>query len=393
MQRNNNFRNNSHVRQQERQYDNHENSGRYDNNELKKDLIGYIYDTIDVARFNYEVLNNETQLSKFLSSTYYIAPNFCGKNCFLVFMKLKSKFYSFLVDRFPLKYSYDKINFDDVYIQQCNVDIDINFYKGTIFDGTYIKKGNNHEFIITDVYYFNGTDFTDDELKHKLFEVQMCLDNINSGTRYKHEKNSSRTNLDVKVNKISDLLSIRKLANETSDNTFNTYATRGICFYPQKSGTRLVHLNSQERINNNDNNTRIMNSTKDMTKSQSIVKKIYVAKNDEPIYAILEMKATKIADNYKLYAVEQIVENNVPRLRKYPMDIACIPSIEKSKWCKDIVTESQKGSVLVKCIWRDNRRKWEPLEVKDNVKIPSLIDDIRGKLIEMEKSDSESGEE
>ena len=104
------------------------------------------------------------------------------------------------------------------------------------------------------------------------------------------------------------------------------------------------------------------------------------------------MKATRIVDNYKMYAIEKVVENNVPRLKKYQLDIAYIPNIKKSKWCKDITVSSSKGSVLVKCIWKDDKRKWEPMEHVTDIKFPSDIDEIREKLIEIALSDSDSSD-
>ena len=43
----------------------------------------------------------------------------------------------------------------------------------------------------------------------------------------------------------------------------------------------------------------------------------------------------------------------------------------------------QKDNIFVKCIWRNDKKKFEPFEVAD-VKLPSLIDDIKKKMIEIE---------
>ena len=66
-----------------------------------------------------------------------------------------------------------------------------------------------------------------------------------------------------------------------------------------------------------------------------------------------------------------------------------IPNIKKSKWCKDITVSSTNGSVLVKCLWKDDKRKWEPMEHVTDIKFPSYIDEIREKLIEIDQSDSD----
>ena len=75
------------------------------------------------------------------------------------------------------------------------------------------------------------------------------------------------------------------------------------------------------------------------------------------------------------------------------MDIAYIADIEKSLWLRKVINQSPKKSVFVKCTWRDDKKKWEPLELNTKVKIPSLMEDVRHDLVEIEVSDSDSGDE
>ena len=521
--------------------------------ETNQELIKYIYSTIDISLFKYDLLKFEHQLNKFLTDTYYVSPNFYGKNCFLVFTKIKTKYYSFLIDRRQLSYSLDKVQFDNVYIHHCNVDIDLSIYAGTIFDGVYIKRGNTFEYIITDVYYFKGTDYTGTKLKHKLYEIEIYLDNI--GSHFNKEKFNNRTNLELKINKLYDVTNIRQFMEHDIKLYQDKYQIRGTCFYPEMSGTKLIYLFENTEMNNtilpniqqnqNKKNDKSSDSDENQTnsqksheshefshkshtfqkqshstnrpkvtherrphvtqegllqvtheglqpvtqeglqqvtqeglqqvthdgmlhvtnegrqrvthesrprvthegllqvtnegrprvthegllqvtnegrprvthegrphvthegrsfqshnrnevlkKSQRPVKKVFVAKTNEQFYAILGMKTTKIADNYALFAVEQIKNSDspIPILRKYPMDIAYISDINKTNWCRKIMTDSQKDVVFVKCVWRHDKGKWEPLELKD-VKIPSLIEDIRKYLDVIEESDSESDDE
>lgn len=377
--------------------------------ETNQQLIKYIYSTIDISQFKYDLLKYDHQLSKFISGVYYVSPNFHGKNCFLVFTKIKSRYYSFLVDRRQLSYTLDKVRFDNVFIHHCNIDIDLSIYAGTIFDGIYIRKGNSHEFIITDVYCFKGTDYTGNKLKHKLFEIKMYLDNIGTQMKYNKDKINARTNLELHVNDLYEINDVRKFMDRDIKN-YSDYQVRGVCFYPEISGTKLIHLfGNEDRIdrddrsdtrrdknsdNNDSDNTstnkRYTNDITQLRRSKRLVKQVYVAKTSEPIYAILEMKATKTVDNYKMYAVDKVKKGGAVKLKKCQMDIAYIGSIDKSKWCRTIINNSQKGSVFVKCVWRDNVRKWEPLELEENVKFPSLMVDIMENIIEMEESDSDT---
>jgi hypothetical protein len=402
----------------------------------KEELIRYLYNTINVSQFKYEIINNVSQLDKIVSSQHYLSAEFFGKNCFLVFTKLKSNFYSFLIDRTQLKYKIDDINFDTINIQQCNVDVDISIYTGTIFDGTYIIKNNKHTFMCNDVYYFKGTDCISNNLQHKLLNIQMYFNSIGS-TNTRAEMFDNRIHLEIQINKLQDVKTIRSFVNDKIVSTpekktfFDNFMTRGLCFWPQKSGTKLLYIYGKDyekprekpreihKENHTDglkdifkdslkdkDNIKDKDNLKDkddfkQTKKPYIIKddvspkktplskKSYVAKNDSPIYAILEMKATRLVDNYKMYAIEKVVDNNVPRLKKYQLDIAYIPNIKKSKWCKDITVSSTNGSVLVKCLWKDDKRKWEPMEHVTDIKFPSYIDEIREKLIEIDQSDSD----
>jgi hypothetical protein len=372
---------------------------------INQELIKYIYTTLDISQFKYEILKYEDQLNKFTSDVYHIAPNFNGKNSFLVFNKINSRYYSFLVDRKQLSYNYEKIDIDNVFIHHCNVDIDLSLYNGTIFDGIYIKKGDIHEYIITDVYYFKGTDYTSNKLTHKLFEVKLYLDNIGVQIRCNQNKINNRTNLTLTVNEICDIKDIRNYVNTYTKKYNNKYQMRGLCFYPDISGIKLIHLfsntnNNTTNINKilvhdtqSDNSSSNKNNnykTSNLKRSNRLVKKVFIAKNNAPVYTILEMKATSIVDNYKMYAVEKVQNGGITKLRKYQMDIAYISSIKKSEWVRDIINDSPKGSVFVKCIWRDDKHKWEPLELVKNVRLPSLMDDILEKIHVMEESDSDS---
>lgn len=410
--------------------------------ETNRELIKYIYSTLDISQFKFDILRYEQQLSKFVTGTYFVSPNYFGKNCFLVFTKLKTKYYSFMIDRRQLSYTFDKVKLDEVFVIHCNVDVDLAIYDGTILDGVYIKRGNGnqcqHEFVITDVYAFKGTDYTNNKLNHKLFELEMYLDNINSQIRYIKERINAKINLELKINKIHKLTDIKKFLETDIVDAEKSYQIRGLCFYPELSGVKLIYLNDNDNTNSNFNSTSTVisnisnlntnshtidnndnkairkekeiklsdngedgNGSDDsspqnnlLQKSKNIVKRYFISKTNDPIFAILEMQSTKTADNYKLFALEQEhVKDNRIRLKKCQMDIAYIPNMQKSQWCKDITTASPKGSVFVKCIWRDAKNKWEPMELKTDVKLPSLIDDIRKNIVEMEKSDSDSGDD
>jgi len=393
------------------------------NREINQQLIKYIYSTVDIAQFKFDIIRYEQQLSKFISGTYFISPNYSGKNCFLVFTKIKTRYYSFMIDRRQLSYTFDKVRMDEVYVIHCNADVDLAIYDGTILDGVYVRRRDRHEFIITDIYSFRGTDYTNNKLDHKLYELELYFNNINSQIRFIKDRINSKINIELKINKLHKLTDIKKFLEVDLKVSEKTHPSRGVCFYPERSGTKLIFLDNDnpdrpkefshlsdvsssrkpkpKHDDDADNNIcsdepkHNTSSTQNaqMQKSKNIVKRVFISRTNDPVYAVLEMQVTKTADNYKLFAVEQIQEGTRVRLKKCQMDIAYIPNMEKSRWCRDITTASPKGSVFVKCIWRDAKSKWEPMEVAVDVKLPSSIDVIRKDIVEIDKSDSDSNDE
>lgn len=354
-----------------------------------KTLIKYIYDTIgNISSYKYEILKYESQLNKLISSNinYYLAPNIYGKNCFLVFTKIGDKYYCFLVDKKQLSYDYDKLDFSKIMVYNYNVVVDPSIYEGTIFDGIQTKKNDNFEFIITDIYQFKGANCTNDKLRNKFFEVELYLKSINIHAKYNINKDRSKYTIDLKLTKHYDIFDINNFVKNTVKNYEKQYQIKGLVFYPEISGTKLIYLFEDNNIIEKTN----QNQTQDfkINKSKALVKKEFISKTSNDIYATLEMCSTLQPDNYKLFALETIIVNSQTKLKKCQMNIAFIPDIKKSVWCREIMNSNK--SVFVKCIWRHNKKKWEPLEVINDVKLPTLIDDIRKQLVEIEVDDTDS---
>jgi len=360
--------------------------------ETNKKLIKYIFDTIgNISSYKYEILKYESQLNKFISSNvnYYLTPNIYGKNCFLVFTKIIDKYYCYLVDKKQLSYDYDKLDFSKIIVYNYNVSVDASIYDGTIFDGIQTKKQDNYEFLITDIYQFKGANCTNDKLRTKFFEVDIYLRNIDTSARYNINKEKSKYNIELKLTKHYDIFDISNFIKTKIKSYEKNYQVRGLTFYPEISGTKLIYLFDNElNLNSTSTNTNIITPEYKINKSKSLIKKEFISKTNNDIYAILEMCATLQPDNYKLFALETVTINAQTKLKKCQMNIAFIPDIKKSIWCREIMNSNK--IVFVKCIWRHNKKKWEPLEVVNDVKLPTLIDDIRKQLVEIEIDDTDS---
>ena len=377
--------------------------------ELNKALIGWVFESVDVARYNYKIMRNESDLSNLLTNRHYLSGNYSGSNSFLIFTKHKGRFHSFLVDRKMLSYSVDKVNWEELRITNVNAMVDQAIYDGTVFDGIYFSRGNVSKFTITDVYRFRGTDYSTRDLKLKLSEIRAYLERIGSQIISSQRKNN-RVNIEISVNTLYDVLEFDDVVNNRLH--MNNTMVRGICFYPELSGTKLIfnyehHPNilsnhpasnikpkriKVHRSEDSPSASEVSNSSKHVDNRRKLTKTYYTAVeraedgSDMEINAILRMEPTPIPDNYDMYCVERVGKR---KLKKQKRDIAYIPDAEKSRWLRDLFLNNAKPK-LMNCVWRDDRRKWEPISVNKTAKFPTLASQLDKYLIEMEESDSES---
>ncbi len=227
----------------------------------KQQLINFIYDKINLSNFKYDSLEVESELPQLISKTYYVSANFSGSSCLLVFAKIKDRYHQFLVDRKTLSYNVKKVDIKNVKITQTKINLDLDIYQGTIFDGIFVQNKNDKTFIITDVYLFKGQDLTKSHLDSKLFTVKTYLE-----SNYKEDKNND---VIITVNMLFPLEKTRHLIDNVIPKIKN-FSIRGICFYPEMSGTKLLfRLDNEIRTTNNNNNTNINNAFQNSQNNQN----------------------------------------------------------------------------------------------------------------------------
>jgi len=380
-------------------YQNHnDNSHNYDLNE-KKLLIDYIYSNINISKFKYKLLENYSDLANFQESQkFYVSANFSGSNCLLVFCKIKSKFYSFMVDRKTLSFNSDQIKYETVNIIPVNIKLENSIYNGTIIDGIFIKHDKKKEkfFVITDLYMFRGVTTEKDKINMKLSNIETYLD----------YNMKSCQNLILTINKLYELENIDKLVNDDIKKTHD-FHVRGLSFYPEISATKLIYVFNEDKdkkvLNKNNgsestskenreiilpvSNTNNQISENKKTKIKYSIKQEF--KNQE-ITFVLELKKTEISDVYKIFAVEEFEKEDKKILRTKKMGIAYIPTRDISLKCKEIFNKNVNGRALFSCKFDDSKNKWIPLDEVKNIKVPNKISEIEMKLELIEETDSES---
>jgi hypothetical protein len=230
-------------------YDSQQNNDK--NDTLKQQYINHIFNSIDLSKFKYLSLELEEEFPRLLEKKYFISANFSGSNCLLVFTKIKDKYHQFLIDRKTLSYNSSKVNLSQLKITPVNIKLDINIYKerGTIFDGIFITDKNTKTFVITDVYMFKGQDESLTRIDNKLSSVMAYLSsNYNS--------NDKENTMTLTVNKLFKITQVEELIKKTIPK-IKDFVIKGICFYPEKSGTKLIFMFDNDKRNIIDKGTRI----------------------------------------------------------------------------------------------------------------------------------------
>lgn len=346
--------------------DNKENSNPI-NSYVKQQIIKYIYDTIDISRFKYKILEYEYDLVLLKDNKYFVSPNYNGTNGLLVFIKLKDRFYSVIIDRRTLSYSSNLIDLEKVKIIPINIRLESSIYNGTIMDGILLyNTGNKKTFIINDIYYFEGSDMSLDNINHKLLNVATYFEN--------NTKDDPILNDTILLtNKVYDIAELKKLINNYIPKSKLSSSIKGIAFYPEKSSTKLIYLYNNCSTGKDD---IVPNLPINMS---SVIKPVrtLTTNHNNSIVGFFRIKKTDTVDVYNLYLVDIEKKDNkkIARYKKYCL--AYLPSTECSQFCKDIFDKVGSDVALVECKYIADKDKWLPFRHVTDRKLPSDISEIQ----------------
>jgi hypothetical protein len=371
--------------------------------QLKKQLIDYIYSSVNMSKFKYELLQHENELPQLAQQKYFVSANFSGASSLLVFTKIKDKFSSYIIDRKTLSYNPEKIDIPNVKMTNIKLKLDTAIYSGTIFDGVFVTNRDERMFIITDVYMFKGRNNTNTQLDMKMITIKSYLEE-------NYDESDRDNSVVLTVNMLNSIERTDYVVNTLIPKIKNV-SVRGICFYPELSGTKLIYLfgnesrqtnTSQQKSNTSlrhernvpkpmthVSHTRSLPQTNNLdddndnngvvaikTTPHIVTRTVYVPKNDvDDDSYIFEMKKNNTVDVYDLSIVEKHKKTSDSKvmLRRIKVGLAYIPNIKRSIWCREALDEND--SILVNCKFHDGKKKWEPIEISDG-KRPSYVSEF-----------------
>lgn len=325
--------------------------------EIKKMVLDYIYSKLELVQYKYVLLEYELDLPRLKEKTYLISPNYNGINSLMVYIKIKDKFMSFIVDRKTLMYNIKDLNYSKVKMYRIKFRADREIYNGTIFDGVMLHHNGKRHFILNDIYYFRGDDLTTEKLQSKMINI----------TTYLNTHTNDNNDIIIFPNIFKKITDIQQLM-EKDIPTFDMYKyIKGISFYPEYSGTKLIYLYNSATRDNNQNNILSTHTH------------VLLDAEESNINAIFKVNKTSIVDVYNLYLGEIVVENNVKLFKTKNVGIAYVPTKDCSFFCKEIFNNVD--TVFMMCVYDKNKKLWIPMKVVDDCKRPDLIIDVDKKIL------------
>jgi hypothetical protein len=432
------------------------------NSNIKTAILDYLYNKIEVNDHKYVIIKNISDVYQLKNIKHYMAANTCGINSLLIFIKKDDNYYSYLIDRRSISYNRQSLNISKVRFTEIKLPVSIKIYDGTILDGILIDSLNSKmEFMITDAFMLNGKSIITMDYKTKMYMMEEVVksfsheekisngvnninrDGVNSINRdgVNNINRDGVNNINVYVSRPFEINQFNSLFNEYISNNVVKYNIKGITFYPNVSGTKLIYIfdKSDEKLRNelcavvgnncsavvgnsstvvgnncsavvgNNCSTVVGNNCSavigrgsavvgrgnevninkdDVYNKNSNLKIVYKyelvnIEDDKLIECNLEMHKTDIPDVFKLFGI--FLSGGVYIKKK--IGIAYIPSYKLSLKCKSHFMN--KNIIIFTCKLDVNKNKWIPVDEATVQKIDIINKHPRFTIIEEEVYDAE----
>lgn len=308
---------------------------------IKSKIIDYLFNSIDLSKFRYVMLNNIQRLQFLKQNEHLVAPNFKGYNYLVIFLYIDKKKVCVAIDKKKMSYHKEQIDLKRLNIIQVEVKASKSIYRGSIFDCILIKNKDHRYFmLIKDCFYLMGNNLQDMEMTNKMRH----LDSIIS----KQFDQKILRNFKFKINKLYQYDQLKNLIDNIIPNC--SIQCSGIIFYPKFSGITIVYLEKHvEKVGITSNENVEMKSYHIIYNIDNFLKARIYSYEKEGKTSKLWVKKTSIPDVYNLSE-----EKDGDKL-----GIACIPNLKISHMCKKIIKDQP---VKFKCVYYNKSKKWIPIK-------------------------------
>ena len=392
---NNNYDNNNHDN------NNHDNNNH--DNKIKSYLLDYLYNKIEVGEHKYTIIKNIGDIYDLKSKKYYLSANSCGINSILIFLKKDGEHYSYCIDRRSISYNRQSLNKSQVRITEIKLAVDLKLYEGTILDGIIIDSdstiignstttnSNKMNFMVTDIFMLGGKSLITMDYKKKMYLGSLMFEKLISN-------NDKTNNIELIISRPYELNEIKPLFNDYISQNIKNYNIKGISFYPQISGTKLIYIFDKqddkiksELINGSAKISEFGELNKDNQEESfdySDKKRIFKFElvNLECVDDIilnLEMIKTQTPDVYKLLGIfSNKQQNKSIQYIKKKIGFAYIPTYILSIKCK--LYFLNRDSIIMSCLFNTTKNKWIPIDESEIQKIDIINEEKRLHITEQE---------
>jgi hypothetical protein len=305
----------------------------------KRKIINYLYNSLDLSKFRFNMLDNLEKLNNLKQTVHYVSPNFKGFQYFLLFTSINNQHMCLAIDKKKLSYHKNKVNIKQINIYKIKVTTSASIFNGTLFDCKLILSKNKSIMLIKDCYMIMGNNLLTMEMKKKMEYINNIINNQFS--------QNCCFNFVFKLNKLYEYEQLDILINNVIPKC--KFQVHGLIFYPQYSGITTIYIeHKKESINYESNESEIVkNNSYDMISNINDFLSSRKYDYEKGPQKKLMIEKTDITDVYNLY------ENNTR------IGIAHVPNLKTSHYLQNNINTKKE----IYCVFNKKFNKYIPLKL------------------------------
>lgn len=299
------------------------------NNQLKNELLDYVYKNLDIYQLRYSLLKTIEHAQQLKNQQFHITPHYHGYNYLFIIKRLSDNITSiYIIYRMDLKFNRADTKSHYVKIYKLDINQTLDEYDNTIFDGKLIYKKEQKFFIINDMYYKSGIKQLTIKLTDKFDEINKLIIKFNSFLINYFELKL------IHIYAYTDMEELVYTKIRNSDFKIN-----GLVFIPIRSNRIFVYTNDEE-----------FEQIKNMPKMQDEqITNIKLPPNINIEEKTLLLNKTLIVDVYEIYTID----------KTYRFGICHVPTIELSHKLRKYFETNQE--LITNCVYDSKFSKWKPI--------------------------------